>query len=157
MAVTYKTIAIALGGLILVPISYLYITRNDAVLYRYRYRASVEQQSFIIQNPFRERGPEDEAVKILQALKDGNCERAMTMASAEPTSIATTCEREGRYPLQDWSIVDRTDIGKHVVFVFLVYRENRDERSRQTEGLAWIDVESVGDRKWRVLSYQTYY
>lgn len=156
----FKIIAIVVAGLIVVSISYLYITRNSAVVYRYGDRAA-GQNAFIIQNPFRERGPEDEAEKILQQLKSGNCDGALALPAVVPVSIGERCEKEAAYPLQSWSIVDRQDIGKQVILVYKVYRgEHTDTGSVRTQAvprLAWVDVEKAGEDRWRPLSYQTYY
>lgn len=151
-----KIIAAVVIGLIVVPILYLYITRNSAVIYRSGDRGS-GQNSFVIQNPFRERGPEDEAEKVLQDLKGGNCERALAATGLGAEAVASTCEREGLYPIQSWSLVDRSDIGKQAILVYSVYRGDRGGGNSETSPrLAWIDVERVGEDRFRVLSYQTY-
>ena len=155
-----KIIAVVITGLIVVSISYLYITRNSAVIYRYGDRSS-EQNAFIIQNPFRERGPEDEAEKTLQELKSGNCERALALPAVDPATIGDRCEKEAVSPLQSWSMVDRQDIGRQAILVYKVLRtEHSDTIPGNTQifsGLAWIDVQKAGEDRWSALSYQTYY
>jgi hypothetical protein len=153
-----KIIAIVVAGLILVPIFYLYITRNRAVVFRYGDRSS-EQNAFLIQNPFRERGPEDEAEKILQELKSGNCDRALALPAADPATIGDRCGKEAVSPLQSWSIVDRQDIGGHAILVYKVYRSEHTspDYTHVYSSLAWIDVEKAGEARWRAVSYQTYF
>src|SRR2546423_4420712 len=157
-----KIIAIIVLGLIIASVSYLYVTRNHPILYRYeaRYLAEPNKSAFIIQNPFRERGPEDEAEKIFQDLKAGNCEKALTLPALAAQKVQDTCEREGFYPIQSWSIVDREDIGNKAVLVYKVYRNDHGdtipEATNTFHGLVWIDVEKAGDN-WRPLSYQAYY
>ena len=45
-----KVVIITIIGLVLVLVSYLYLTRNSPLLYRSVDQASVEQSGFIIQN-----------------------------------------------------------------------------------------------------------
>ncbi len=158
MHVKLKIIAVVVIGLIVASIAYLYITRNNAVIYRY---GTAEPNAFLIQNPFRERGPEDEAEKILQELKSGNCERALALPAVDPATIGDRCEKEAAFPMQSWSIEDRQDIGNQVILVYKVYRiepsDTGSDRTQIVPRLAWIDVEKAGEDRWRTLSYQTYY
>jgi len=145
---------------LIVSLFYLYVNRENPLLYRSVDSASVEHSGFIIQNPFRERGPEVEAERILQNLKDGNCKEALTLLAEDANAIVHTCEREGFYPIKSWSIMDREDIGNKVVFVYKVYRNDHGdtipESTKTFPGLVWIDVEKIGDQ-FHALSYQTYY
>ena len=150
-----KVLTISIIGLIVISISYLYITRNTPLLYRSVDRASVERSGIVIQNPFRERGPEDRAEQVLQELKDGKCEKALTGLEEDASTIAYACEREGQYPLQSWSLADRQDFGSQVVLVYKVYRNDHGD-TKALPALAWIDIKKVGE-DWRALSYQTYY
>lgn len=158
MTTKLKIIAIAVAGLIVVSIAILYITRNSSpVLLRYGSHTTADGSAFVVQNPFRERAPEDEAEKLLQDLKAGKCEKVLNLPGLDAEKIASTCQQESTYFLQDWSLVDRTDIGKQTIFVYKVVRNNRGGSGTETAHLAWIDVEKTGEESWRVLSYQTYY
>ena len=156
MQTKLKIIAIVVAGLIVVSIAILYITRNSSpVLYRYGNHTSAEGSAFVVQNPFREHAPEDEAEKLLQDLKGGRCEQVLNLPGLDAEKIASTCQQESISPLQNWSLVDRTDIGRQTIFVYAVVR--KDSGGADTAHLAWIDVEKIGEDRWRVLSYQTYY
>jgi len=151
-----KIIAYAVIGLIIVSVLYLFITRNSRpVLFRYGKHASAEENAFVVQNPFRERAPEDEAEKLLRDLKAGKCEQVLNLPGLDAEKIASTCQQESIYPIQDWSLADRTDIGRQTIFVYAVVRH--DSGGSDTAHLAWIDVEKIAEDRWRVLSYQTYY
>ena len=161
MQTKLKIIAIVVAGLIVASIAILYISRSHPVIYRSGSGATAEQSGFVIENPFRERGPEDEAEKMLRDLKAGNCEKVLALPAVNAETIADKCSREAASPLQTWSIVDRSDIGKQTI---LVYKVDRSQHSDTSPGhidaysaLAWIDVEKIGEDRWRVLSYQTYY
>ena len=160
MTTKLKIIAIAVAGLIVVSIAVLYITRDRAVIYRSGGGASAEQSGFIVQNPFRERGPEDEAVKILQDLKSGNCEQVLKLPNLDAGRTKDSCDKEAAMPIQNWSIVDRQDFGNQSVLVYSLTRSDHSDAanpSKTITTLAWIDVEKTGEETWRVLSYQTYY
>ena len=153
-----KIIAIVVVGLIVVSILYLFITRNSRpVLLRFGNQTTAEGSGFVVQNPFRERAPEDEAEKLLRDLKGGKCEQVLNLPGLDAEKVASTCQQEGSYPLRDWSLVDRTDIGRQTIFVYQVVRNDRGGSGTDTAHLAWIDVEKVKEDQWRVLSYQTYY
>jgi hypothetical protein len=160
-AMKVKIIASAVLGLIVVALLYLFITRNSRpVLFHYGSPTAPEGSAFLVQNPFRERGPEDEAVKILQDLKNGNCEQVLKLPTLDAGRTKDSCEKEAAYPIQNWSIVDRQDFGKQSILVYSVERADRSDpanSSKTITGLAWIDVEKTGEESWRVLSYQTYY
>lgn len=160
MQTKLKIIAIVVAVLTVVAISYLYLTRKSAVVFRYGDRAT-EQNALLIQNPFRERGPEDEAEKILQELTNGNCEKILKLPTLDAEHTKDSCDRESVYPIQKWSIADRQDFGKQSILVYSVSRADRSDPTANTPktliGLAWIDVEKAGEDRWRVLSYQTYY
>lgn len=161
MQTKLKIIAIVVVGLIVVSIAILYITRSHAVIYRSGGGSTAEQSGFVIENPFRERGPEDEAEKMLRDLKAGNCEKVLALPAVNAEIIADKCSREAASPLQTWSIVDRSDIGKQTILVYKVDRIQHSDISpdhaHNYSTLAWIDVEKIGEDRWRVLSYQTYY
>ena len=149
--VKLKIIAIVVVGLIVASVAILYATRNRPVIYR----SGAEQSGFIIQNPFRERGPEDEAAKLLQDLKNGNCERALTLPAADAGTLTDRCAKERANPLESWSLTDRQDFGKQSILVYKVSRH--DSAANAFDALAWIDVEKAGEDRWLVLSYQAYY
>lgn len=154
-----KIIAIVVAGLIVVSIAILYITRSHAVIYRSGSGTTAEQSGFVIENPFRERGPEDEAEKMLRDLKAGNCAQVLALPAVNAETIADRCSHEAASPLETWSIVDRSDIGKQTILVYTVDRTQHGEtgHAENYSTLAWIDVEKIGEDRWRVLSYQSYY
>lgn len=135
-------------------IAYLYFVRSSPVLYRYVDRASVQYSSFVVLNPFRDSGPEGAAETVLQGLRHRECHTVLSLPALSSDRIAYLCEREQKYPLADWSLMDYTSEGEKVSFVYQLYRKSEEDESLSPP--AWISVEKVGEG-WRATDYGTYY
>jgi len=134
--------------------AYLFVSRSNPVLYRYVDRASVQYSAFIIQNPFRDREPERKAEVVLQSLKSGHCEQALSLPALEPARVAYLCERERKYQLGSWSLMDRKGEGQKIQLIFDLYRSSGGASTLAAP--AWIDMEKK-DGEWQVASYETAY
>jgi len=133
---------------------YLFFSRSNPVVYRYVDRASAQYSAFIIQNPFRDLEPELRAEAVLQRLKSRNCQQALTLQGLHSSRVAYLCEREQKYPLGSWSVMDRKDEGQKIQ---LIYRTNRSSGGSISPGApAWINVEKING-EWQATDYETYY
>ncbi|MGH9969373.1 MAG: hypothetical protein ACREBG_16450 [Pyrinomonadaceae bacterium] len=134
--------------------AYLFFSRSNPVLYRHVDRASVQYSAFIIQNPFRDREPERSADVVLQHLKSRNCRQALSLPALDSARVGYLCEREQKYPLGSWSLMDRKGEGEKIQLIYATYRH-----SGRRIGLgapAWINVEKING-VWQATSYETYY
>jgi hypothetical protein len=134
--------------------AYRFFTRSNPVLYRYVDQASVQYSAFIIQNPFREREPERQAGVVLQQLKNRNCQQALSLAGLDSSRVEYLCEREQKYPVKSWGLMDRKGEGQKIQLIYRLYRNNYGENSLAPP--AWIDIEKMNS-EWRVVGYETYY
>ena len=106
-------ILIAVVGIIGGLAAYLFLTRSNPVVYRYVNRAAGNYSAFVILNPFRDRGPERQADLVLQRLKARDCHGALSLPTANAARVEYLCERESKYPVETWSLMDRKgDDGK---------------------------------------------
>ena len=135
-------------------VAYLFFSRSNPVLYRHVDRASVQYSSFIIQNPFRDRGPERKAELVLRRLKSRNCQQALSLATVSSERVSYLCEREGKYPLESWTLMDRKGEGEKIQLIYDMYRNSG--RGSSLGAPAWIDVEKIHG-EWQATGYQTYY
>jgi hypothetical protein len=134
--------------------AYLFFSRANPVLYRHVDRASVQYSSFIIQNPFRDREPERKAEVVLEHLKSRNCQQALSLPALDPARVEYLCEREGKYPLASWSLMDRKGEGEKIQLIYDIYRNS--DRGSSLGAPAWIDVEKING-EWQATLYETYY
>lgn len=134
--------------------AYLFFRRSNPVLYRHIDRASVQYSAFVILNPFRDREPERQAEVVLQRLKSRNCEQALSLSALDAERIAYLCEREQKYLLESWSLMDYQGDGIKVKLIYNLYRNSG--AGERLSPPAWIDVEKING-EWQVTSYQTYY
>lgn len=104
------------------------------------------ESKFSILNPFRNRDPEDRAETFLRLLGDGQCMRAMTTLPATPERLQQLCEREEKFSLTSWRLIDRTDEPQQVT---LLYRVRRDSYG----GRVSVAVERRGEH-WQVTRYE---
>ena len=133
---------------------YLFLNRSNPVVYRYIDRASVQYSGFIIQNPFRDREPERRAEIVLHGLHSGDCQKALSLPALESARLASLCEREQKFHLGSWSLMDRKDNGQKIQFVYEIYRNSNGKSSLSPP--AWVNVEKIRGQ-WQATDYQTYY
>ena len=132
---------------------YLFVTHSSPVLFRYvEVGNPLKEPVFIVLNPYRDRAPERVADLFLQQLKDGNCEKAMAALHDSFRFQHETCEREERYALGSWRLMNRTDEPQKVRMYFSVNRLNYDGMV----GQAWVTVEKRGNQ-WQATRYDRYY
>jgi hypothetical protein len=134
--------------------AYLFFNRSYPVLYRNVDRASVQYSSFVILNPFRNRKPERQAEVVLRGLKSRNCQQALSLPALDSGRVAYLCEREQKYPLESWSLMDYQGDGEKVRLIYNLYRSSGDGESLSPP--AWIGVEKVNG-EWRATDYETAY
>jgi hypothetical protein len=135
-------------------VSYLFFSRSNPVLYRHVDRASVQYSSFIIQNPFRDRGPERKAEVVLGRLKSRNCQQALSLPALDSVRVEYLCERERKYPLASWSLIDLNGEGEKLQLIYEIYRNSG--RGTNLGAPAWIDIEKING-EWQATHYETYY
>jgi hypothetical protein len=133
---------------------YLFFSRSNPVLYRYVDRASVQYSAFIIQNPFRDRQPERRAEVVLERLKSRNCQQALSLPALDSARVAYLCEREQKYLLRSWSVMDRKVEGQKIQLIYNIYREGG--RGSSLGAPALINLEKING-EWQATSYETYY
>jgi hypothetical protein len=112
----------------------------------------VKEPAFAIFNPFRDRSPEHGAEAFLEAVKAGQCERAMSALSDKPESRQEVCEREKGSPLMSWQLKNRTD---EIQKVRMYYRVNRNIYD-DYQGQLWVTLEKQGE-EWQVKKYECFY
>jgi hypothetical protein len=105
-------------------------------------------------NPFRDREPERKAEVVLQRLKSGHCDQALSLPALEPARIAYLCEREQKYQLASWSLMDRKGEGEKIQLIYDLYRNSGGGNTLAVP--AWIDMEKK-DGEWRAARYETAY
>ncbi|MDQ3847609.1 MAG: hypothetical protein M3261_01480 [Thermoproteota archaeon] len=134
--------------------AYLFFNRSNPVLYRHVDRASAQYSAFLILNPFRDRKPERQAEVVLQRLQSRNYQQALSLASLDSERVTYLCEREQKYLLESWSLMDYQGDGKKVRLIYNLYRNSGD--GEHLSPPAWIDVEKING-EWQATSYETYY
>ena len=148
-----KRILIVVLAILLGLAGYLFFTRSNPVIYRYVDRAAGNYSAFVILNPFRDREPERQAEVVLQALKARDCRRTLSLQTLDSARVEYLCERESKYPIESWDLMDRKGDSRKTE---LVYDVNRAGSGGKTGGsLTWIIVENNG--AWRPTSYDAYY
>jgi len=134
--------------------AYLFFNRSNPVLYRHVDRASVQYSSFVILNPFRNREPERQAEVVLQRLKNRNCQQALSLLALDAEHTMSLCEREQKYLLANWRLMDYQGDRQKVKLIYNLYRES--DAGDYLSPPAWIEVEKING-EWLATSYQTYY
>jgi hypothetical protein len=134
--------------------AYLFFNRSNPVLYRNVDRASVQYSSFVVLNPFRNREPEHQAEVVLRGLKSRNCRRALSLPGLDAERVSYLCEREQKYLLESWDLMDYQGEGEKVKLIYNLYRNRGDSESLSPP--AWIRVEKMTG-KWQAICYETYY
>ncbi|HEY3025145.1 MAG TPA: hypothetical protein VGJ55_03235 [Pyrinomonadaceae bacterium] len=133
--------------------AYLFFTRSHPVLYRYVDRAAGNYSAFVILNPFREREPERQAEVVLQRLKDRKCTQALSLQALDSARVEYLCERERKYPLETWSLMDRKGDGRNAELIYTINRTAGDGKT--SSSLAWLTMDNNGG--WRATRYDAYY
>jgi hypothetical protein len=133
--------------------AYLFITRSDPVVYRHVDSAAGNYSAFVILNPFRDREPERQADIVLQGLKARDCRQALSLQTLEITRVDYLCEKETKYPVETWSLMDRKDDSGKAALIYTVKRSGSD--GKISSSLASIGVENNG--AWRPTRYDASY
>ena|SRR4028119_837126 len=133
---------------------YLFFNRSNPVLYRNVDRASVQYSSLVILNPFRSREPERQAEVVLQGLKNRNCQQALSLPALDSERVTYLCEREQKYLLESWDLMDYQEEGEKIKLIYNIYRNDGD--GERLSPPAWIGVEKING-EWRAADYETYY
>ena len=146
-------ILIAVLGIVIGLAAYLFLTRSNPVVYRYVDRAAGNYSAFVILNPFRDREPERQADAVLQRLKARDCHAALSLPTLDAARVAYLCEREIKYPVETWSLMDRKGDGFKTELIYDVNRIGNAGKSGAS--LAWITIENKG--AWRPTKYDAFY
>lgn len=141
--------AVLVGALIITGVS-LYLNPST-VLYRYKVKAAVDpaNELFVLLNPFRDKEPEAVAEGLLNELRQGRCETALSALPAE--RISYICERERDHNLTGWTLVDRNDEPGTTTLHFKAYRADSP-----AYGNTWI-VLSKQVNGWQVSGIEAWY
>ena len=123
------------------------------MVYRYVDRAAGNYRAFVILNPFRDREPERQAEVVFQLLKARDCHAALSSQMLDSGRVEYLCDRESKYPVETWSLMDRKGDGRKAELVYNVNRTRSDGKT--STDLVWIDVEN--NRGWRATKYDAYY
>ena len=107
---------------------------------------------FAVFNPFREKQSEVEAEKILNLLRNGDCEKVILNLKYQDGSYKYLCENESSNKLEAWELVYRKDSEKTVE---LFYRIKRFPDSKYIWNLR-IDLEKV-EKEWKVTDIGSIY
>lgn len=133
--------------------AYLYSERAKPVLYAYYYAGDpLREPAFTIFNPFRDRGPERGAEAFLEMLRAGRCEQAVAGLAVTDEYRQDTCEREKKYPLVSWRLMNRTEMPQGVKMYYHVWRDNH----RDGYGSMWVTVGERGGR-WEATDLDRFY
>ena len=150
MKVFLAVLAAALFGLVVVTGASLYLS-HSTVIFRYKDNAAVDpaDELFVLFNPFRSREPEVVAESLLNQLKQGHCDAALTTLPEERSSYI--CERERDHKLTGWTLVDRSDEPGTTTLHFKAYRADSS-----VYGNTWI-VLSKQANGWQVSGIESWY
>ncbi len=91
---------------------------------------------------------------MLQGLKSRNCQQALSLPALDSERVTYLCEREQKYLLESWSLMDYQGGGEKVKLIFNIYRNSGD--GERLSPRARIGVEKINGR-WRASEYETYY
>ena len=123
---------------------------GGSVLWAYREAGDpLDEPSFLILNPLRDRAPERAADEFLAALKAGRAEAALSPLHAPNGD--TLQEKERQYRIAAWRLRNRTDSADRVRLFFRVVRVGGGDGDP-----LWLDVVKRGDR-WQVASLECWY
>ncbi|MFY9619266.1 MAG: hypothetical protein WAQ99_05600 [Pyrinomonadaceae bacterium] len=148
-----KRVLIVVLAVLLGLAGYLFFTRSNPVIYRYVDQAAGNYSAFVILNPLRDHEPERQAEVVLQGLKARDCRSALSVQQLDSERIKYLCERENKYPIESWNLMDRKGDGRKTQLIYDVNRPGSE--GKPGSSLAWIDVENNGT--WRATRYDTFY
>ena len=123
----------------------------SSVLFRHKSKAAVDpaDELFVLFNPFRDREPEVAAESLLNQMKRGHCDAALSALPSERSSYI--CEREKEHKLTGWSLVDRNDEPGTATLHFTAYRADSP-----VYGNTWV-VLSKQANGWQVSGIESWY
>src|ERR1041385_676434 len=99
------TIGVVVVAFVLGVVAYSYSMRSISVLYRLNETGNpVNEPTFAIFNPFRDRAPENRADSFLNLLKEGKCAEPIAALSFTPEYRHEVCGREAHSPLFNWKL-----------------------------------------------------
>lgn len=127
------------------------LTTSKPVVWSFRESGDPSgEPHFAVFNPFREKRSEAEAEKVLNLLKNGNCQKAVQYL--DNGDHAELCKKESLYPLEDWKLSNRNDVEGHVKLFYRVKRASLSDYS----GQLWINLEETANG-WRVRDIEAVY
>ncbi len=157
----FKKLLIIVLAFILAAVACLFFFRRNAVVYRFEEKASVDYSGFVILNPFRDKGPEIQAEQVLLTLNAEKCVQALSLTKLNEERIDYLCLREGFYPLQSWSLMDRLDSETQTDLIYHPYRKIRGDTVPENGEIvpgAPIRMTVVRtETGWQPTTYDTYY
>jgi hypothetical protein len=134
--------------------AYLYSIKSQSALYRFGQSAakSTGGPYFSLLNPFRDRGPEQEAEAFLARVKTQSCSQALTGLALDQETFKYLCQMEDAHRLISWRLADREETGGKVKIFYWASRTTAGNFKSQL----WITVEKADDN-WRVSDYESWY
>lgn len=120
MTRTQKLVAfIVVAGI--AAVSTLALTRRP-VLFSFTDPGELQQPSFTVFNPLRDKSPERAAEAVLTELQRGDASAAFKRVHVQGGVSAEVREKERAYPLRKWKLATRKDTSQQVVLVFRTAR-----------------------------------
>ena len=128
---------------------------SPSVLYSCRDSGALDPAPvFTIFNPLRDRAPEFQAGRVLQALRAGDC--ASALHSVLPTDrLDQACQIEIHRPLTAWSLADRQDKGLTTTLHFKLYRDGFLRPGLYNN--AWLTMKHQGNGIWTLVHFDALY
>ena len=130
---------------------------NGPIIMRYKDSAAVDPGDglFVIFNPIRDKSSEIVAEALLTSLKKGNCQqiREIYLDEKYKEHSEHICDREAKYKLVDWYLVDREDEFSHCR---LHFKAQRVSYSNGTYGNVWVSLIQENN-KWVITDYESWY
>lgn len=107
-------------------------------------------------NPFRDRGPELAAEKVLTELRDGNVNVLIPLLSGEGKQ--RVLENEAKYRIKTWHIGEWRNSGNQVEIVYWVERVNYNNLVTLGDYIEEVTLTLVNDPAgWKVDQYDAIY
>lgn len=89
---------------------------NKSVLLRIPSFDHPGDYTIVVFNPLRSRAPENEAERILQKIKDGDCQEALKTLPEEGRN--RICSEQSKIPIDSWKLENREDKSQEVVLFY---------------------------------------
>ncbi|MEQ1645311.1 MAG: hypothetical protein ABL959_17815 [Pyrinomonadaceae bacterium] len=113
-------------------------------------------RDYCLMNPFRDRGPELAAEKVLVELRDGNVNVLLPFLSDEGKQ--RILESEAKYRIKTWHIGRREDTGGGVSITYWVTRENYSNESTGVDYIESVNFSLVkSPSTWEVEQFGAIY